>query len=202
VAPRPCFHRQSLKEAVETAYQHKSYAYRGQRLEELDRIIRRMTEGDLVLTPLRGTVYLGEIIAELLWERKQVIFYGPPGTGKSMLALFRRASAPGTGTREDCRRWQHDAFGDVAVGKSVRLCHAGRCAEEPDLERTYDERGRSYVECHHMIPLYGSGERRVSISDPALRCSTCHRMIHAKPPLPAPTELRESIQRQAEGSDD
>jgi 5-methylcytosine-specific restriction protein B len=180
-----------LKEAVETAYQHKSYAYRGQRLEELDRFIRRMAEGDLVLTPLRGRVYLGEItstfyfteaepahanlrrkvrwydlplpvdasdlpapvpallqsqadivdlteahdqlaalvrgtaedsapparpiekvqralsfnpvtsaaaadllmdtaelrkIADLLWERKQVIFYGPPGTGKTYLA--------------------------------------------------------------------------------------------------------------------
>jgi 5-methylcytosine-specific restriction enzyme B len=180
-----------LKEAVEIAYQHKSYAYRGQRLEELDRFIRRMAEGDLVLTPLGGRVYLGEItssfhfteaepahanlrrkvrwydlpqpvdasdlptpvpallqsqayvvdlteaydqlaalvlgrpeesaapvreiqkeqrslsfnpvtaaaaadllmdqgelrkIAELLWERKQVIFYGPPGTGKTYLA--------------------------------------------------------------------------------------------------------------------
>jgi Ni2+-binding GTPase involved in maturation of urease and hydrogenase len=25
-------------------------------------------------------------IADLLWERKQVIFYGPPGTGKTYLA--------------------------------------------------------------------------------------------------------------------
>ena len=41
-----------LKQAVETAYQHKSYAYRGQRLEELDRFMRRMHEGDLVLTPM------------------------------------------------------------------------------------------------------------------------------------------------------
>ena len=50
-----------LKHAVETAYQHKSYAYRGQRLEELDRFIRRMREGDLVLTPMLGGVYLGEV---------------------------------------------------------------------------------------------------------------------------------------------
>ena len=27
-----------------------------------------------------------EKIADLLWERKQVIFYGPPGTGKTYLA--------------------------------------------------------------------------------------------------------------------
>ena len=50
-----------LKQAVDTAYQHKSYAYRGQRLEELDRFMRRMREGDLVLTPMRGGVYLGEV---------------------------------------------------------------------------------------------------------------------------------------------
>ena len=50
-----------LKQAVETAYQHKSYAYRGQRLEELDRFMRRMHEGDLVLTPMLGGVHLGEV---------------------------------------------------------------------------------------------------------------------------------------------
>jgi 5-methylcytosine-specific restriction protein B len=50
-----------LKQAVETAYQHKSYAYRGQRLEELDRFIRRMHEGDLLLTPLQGKVHIAEI---------------------------------------------------------------------------------------------------------------------------------------------
>ena len=50
-----------LKKTVETAYQHKSYAYRGQRLEELDRFMRRMREGDLVLAPMLGGVYLGEV---------------------------------------------------------------------------------------------------------------------------------------------
>jgi 5-methylcytosine-specific restriction enzyme B len=50
-----------LKRAVETGYQHKSYAYRGQRLEELDRFLRRMREGNLVLTPMHGGVYVGEV---------------------------------------------------------------------------------------------------------------------------------------------
>jgi 5-methylcytosine-specific restriction protein B len=52
---------EELKQAVETAYQHKSYAYRAQRLEELDRFMRRMRDGDLVLTPMHGGVYAGEI---------------------------------------------------------------------------------------------------------------------------------------------
>ena len=53
-----------LKQAVETAYQHKSYAYRGQRLEELDRFIRRMRMGDLVFTPMQGKVYIGEVAGD------------------------------------------------------------------------------------------------------------------------------------------
>jgi len=50
-----------LRQAVEAGYQHKSYAYRGQRLEEFDRFLRRMHEGDLVVTPMHGGVYLGEV---------------------------------------------------------------------------------------------------------------------------------------------
>ena len=50
-----------LKRAVETGYQHKSYAYRGQRLEEFDRFLRRMQPGDLVLTTMHGQIYLGEV---------------------------------------------------------------------------------------------------------------------------------------------
>jgi 5-methylcytosine-specific restriction protein B len=52
---------EELRRAVETAYQHKSYAYRGQRLEEFDRFLRRMRVGDLVLTPMRGGVYIGDV---------------------------------------------------------------------------------------------------------------------------------------------
>jgi 5-methylcytosine-specific restriction protein B len=52
---------EELKQAVETSYQHKSYAYRGQRLEEFDRFLRRMGEGDLVLTPMHGGVFIGEV---------------------------------------------------------------------------------------------------------------------------------------------
>lgn len=176
-----------LKERVESGYQHKSYAYRAQRLQEFDRFLRRMQVGDLVLTSLQGKVFLGEVsgparfvdssnglsnlrrnvrwysedpvdieqlgppvpallgsqdyivdlteayqqlaglvpeeeaiaavtvprptrelafhpvtaqfakellmdqadlarIAELLWEKKQIVLYGPPGTGKTWLA--------------------------------------------------------------------------------------------------------------------
>ena len=74
-----------LKQQVEAAYQHKSYAYRGQRLEEFDRFIRRMSEGDLALTPMHGMVYLGEIASPPYFEksasvdnlRRDVRWYNP-----------------------------------------------------------------------------------------------------------------------------
>ena len=177
---------EELRQAVDEGYQHKSYAYREQRLAEFDRFLRRARAGDLVLTTTQGEVYVGEVtgppaftdsehalsnlrrgvrwynpdhpipadrlvppvpallqdqahivdltealeqiealiapmvsaplpppprkelafppvtaqfaydlyldrdelarIADLLWERKQVILYGPPGTGKTWLA--------------------------------------------------------------------------------------------------------------------
>ena len=74
--------------------------------------------------------------------------------------------------------------------------HAGSTSS--DLRRPWER----LHQCHHVIPLHETGERRVSISDLALLCSNCHRMIHAKPPWPTPAELSEIIRRSAEGSGD
>jgi 5-methylcytosine-specific restriction protein A len=68
-----------------------------------------------------------------------------------------------------------------------------------DFELVYGDRGRGYIECHHVLPLHETGERKVSISDLALLCSNCHRMIHTKPPRPTPAELGEIIRRQDRG---
>ena len=179
VAPDASY--EELRQAVDEGYQHKSYAYREQRLAEFDRFIRQMRPGHLVLTTAHGEVFIGEVtsapafvesehglsnlrrsvlwynadrplpadrlappvpallqdqahvvdlteaheqlaaltvpvappprrelafrpvtaefaydlfmdrdelatIADLLWERKQIILYGPPGTGKTWLA--------------------------------------------------------------------------------------------------------------------
>ena len=58
-----------LKQQVEAAYQHKSYAYRAQRPKKFDRFIRRMSEGDLVLTPMQGMVYLSEVASAAYFEK-------------------------------------------------------------------------------------------------------------------------------------
>lgn len=68
-----------------------------------------------------------------------------------------------------------------------------------DFAQTYGERGRGYIECHHVEPLHVSGEGPRTIRDLALLCSNCHRMIHTRPPWPTPAELRELIRRQSDG---
>jgi 5-methylcytosine-specific restriction enzyme B len=59
VAPDASY--EELRRAVDEGYEHKSYAYREQRLAEFDRFIRRMRPGDLVLTTEHGEVFIGEV---------------------------------------------------------------------------------------------------------------------------------------------
>lgn len=81
----------------------------------------------------------------------------------------------------------------LAAGESL-ACEVCRF----DFARKYGERGRGYIECHHVEPLHVGGEKPRSVKDLALLCSNCHRMIHTKPPWPTPAELRELIRRQTD----
>lgn len=62
-----------------------------------------------------------------------------------------------------------------------------------DFAATYGERGAGYIECHHVRPLHEVGESRTRLTDLALVCSNCHRMIHRRAPWPTPAELRATL---------
>lgn len=50
-----------------------------------------------------------------------------------------------------------------------------------DFKDKYGDRGEGYIECHHIIPLSEiNKEHKVKLSDLALLCSNCHRMVHRK----------------------
>jgi 5-methylcytosine-specific restriction protein A len=77
--------------------------------------------------------------------------------------------------------------------KAAVLCATGRLACEVcsfDFEKTYGERGRGFAECHHTLPL-STGVRQTRLSDLAIVCSNCHRMIHRRSPLLSLDELRQ-----------
>jgi 5-methylcytosine-specific restriction protein A len=47
-----------------------------------------------------------------------------------------------------------------------------------DFAQSYGEVGKDYIEVHHRLPLYVSGQRETKIDDLALLCANCHRMCH------------------------
>lgn len=72
------------------------------------------------------------------------------------------------------------------------LSAGGRLACEAcgfEFERTYGDRGRGYIECHHIVPLYERAIHVTRLNDLALVCANCHRMIHTRAPWVTPTEL-------------
>jgi len=52
-----------------------------------------------------------------------------------------------------------------------------------DFAEVYDTHEEGFIECHHIQPLYTlDAESKAKISDLALLCANCHRMVHAKRP--------------------
>ena len=68
-----------------------------------------------------------------------------------------------------------------------------------DFGKVYGARGTDYIECHHRIPLHASGPTSTRLSDLALICSNCHRMIHRTKPWLTVEELRAVVDARREG---
>ncbi|MGY1663883.1 HNH endonuclease [Geodermatophilus sp. SYSU D00705] len=67
------------------------------------------------------------------------------------------------------------------------------------FEDTYGPRGHQYIEVHHRTPLHVTGPTRTNLTDLALLCSNCHRMIHRRQPWLTVDELKLCIAQRAEG---
>jgi hypothetical protein len=73
----------------------------------------------------------------------------------------------------------------VARKKRQVLAQTGRLACEAcefDFAAVYGQLGVGFAECHHTQPLaQKSGERRTTLTDLAVVCANCHRMLHRRP---------------------
>lgn len=57
------------------------------------------------------------------------------------------------------------------------------------------DRGDGFIECHHRLPLSEVlPDHKTKMSDLALVCSNCHRMIHAKRPWLSVEEVRALVE--------
>ena len=67
-----------------------------------------------------------------------------------------------------------------------------------DFEKIYGERGKGFIEVHHIKPLYENQEEIVinPKEDLICVCSNCHRMFHRKKDrVPTPDELKKLVNR-------
>lgn len=59
-----------------------------------------------------------------------------------------------------------------------------------DFYVVYGERGRNYIECHHIKPLFAlKAGTKTRLVDLALVCANCHRMLH-RAPWPTISDLK------------
>ena len=63
-----------------------------------------------------------------------------------------------------------------------------------DFERFYGQFGKGFIEVHHLVPISNRAlATSIKVSDVAVLCSNCHRMVHtAQPPLSL-GELKDAI---------
>jgi 5-methylcytosine-specific restriction enzyme A len=83
-----------------------------------------------------------------------------------------------------------------AAREAALKAHGHICSVcEFDFEAVYGERGRQFIEVHHLEPLHEAAYPRHT--DPArdLRpvCSNCHRIIHRRDPMLSIDQMRELI---------
>lgn len=63
-----------------------------------------------------------------------------------------------------------------------------------DFEETYGELGIGFAECHHTLPLAeAAAVRATRLSDLAVVCANCHRMLHRSCPMTTIAVLREYL---------
>lgn len=62
-----------------------------------------------------------------------------------------------------------------------------------DFEAIYGERGREYIEVHHVLPLHATGPTNTKLSDLVLLCANCHRMVHRSAPWLTSDDLRKLV---------
>lgn len=88
------------------------------------------------------------------------------------------------------------------IARSSRLVvkakkfHGMKCqACDFDFEAFYGDIGTGYIECHHVDPLSGRDgvNMPTKITDLAMLCANCHRMVHRQTPALTIKELRKQI---------
>lgn len=65
-----------------------------------------------------------------------------------------------------------------------------------DFVKTYGQLGYGFAECHHTVPVSELTEgHKTKLSDLAIVCANCHRMLHKARPLISISELQTVVRK-------
>lgn len=83
----------------------------------------------------------------------------------------------------------------VKRAKMTRIAEVGKLECDVcgfDYSAAYGSHGEGYIEAHHTVPVSSlDGKSKTKISDLALVCANCHRMLHRGPDLLSIEQLKE-----------
>ncbi len=87
---------------------------------------------------------------------------------------------------------------NIVLAKKAAATKVGRRLECEvcgfDFRERYGVRGEGFIECHHIKPVADLGDGTPTrLSDLALLCANCHRMVHARRPWLTVEQLRASL---------
>ncbi|MDQ0686268.1 5-methylcytosine-specific restriction protein A [Streptomyces achromogenes] len=150
-------------------------------VEVLHEFLARPAEMSKTARLIRQGITTGDLQALALEDEGDLDDYSAP-EGRLLMSRHRR--------RERNKGLRKKKIAAVLRQGGTLACEA--CGF--DFEEVYGDRGSGYIECHHVVPLHEAGEGRTKLSDLALICANCHRMIHRCAPWPTPKELRHLIQ--------
>jgi predicted HNH restriction endonuclease len=91
--------------------------------------------------------------------------------------------------------------------RSAKKAKAKRLAESGELScdvcgfefaRAYGKLGSGFIEAHHTVPVATlNGKSKTKVSDLALVCSNCHRMLHRQKGVMSISALRALLRKEA-----
>lgn len=129
-----------------------------------------------------------------IWNKKELFAFLNRVTVDQSEEVFKEGKSA---LREHFTRERNRKL--IEAAKERFLKKEGRLyceACEFDFAKTYGGLGEHFIEAHHTLPVSQMGEDHVSkVSDLALLCSNCHRMIHRKMPWLTVEELRSVLGR-------
>jgi predicted HNH restriction endonuclease len=160
-------------------------------LEELQNYARCIFAGEEVELPLRGrSAFHAAVLATLpeldyALNPRRFWLRDPPETFDREYDELFPEEDPATAREGRVRYRQHRVRERSPALRRLKIeavyRETGHLACEAcgfDFRIQYGALGEGFIECHHRVQLADGEERETTLTDLALLCANCHRMIH------------------------